>query len=410
MKKRMFVHFLIISIVLVGTVAVASKPDRNYLAVVTVPLVDVAGEPISQIDRKKITDYYDECSIAPDKGKFSCIRMHQLKYNEIVTVVGDDGTTPEVACEVRNLFYIKSGHKKLNIFWLLKKHLVPLSELKKKCDKMVIPNPIDMRQSPHEYNADVLTIILPWLDERTGRWYCPGTRFMRHAQEDTPNKYAFFLVDYETFSIQTAYVSRRSALVTYPETAQKKRRLFVSILKKWAHQKKGTIPYVYGGCTFTRVCNGPFCLVKRKQNGARISFWHREGKESPLSGFDCSGMLLTAAQIAGLPYYLKNTATLSRFLPVLKRGEALQEGDLVWYSGHVLVVSNVEKNLLIEAAGYEAGYGKVHEIHVSKVFGGISDLASLTQAYHSQKFLKRLNSKGKPFRSVYRLKLLHLNQ
>ena len=43
-------------------------------------------------------------------------------------------------------------------------------------------------------------------------------------------------------------------------------------------------------------------------------------------------------------------------------GEKLAMGDLVVTQGHVFVVSDVEKSLLIEATGYGDGYGRVHEI------------------------------------------------
>ena len=36
-------------------------------------------------------------------------------------------------------------------------------------------------------------------------------------------------------------------------------------------------------------------------------------------------------------------------LAFLKKGEALEEGDLIWYSGHVMIVSDIKKNRLIEA-------------------------------------------------------------
>ena len=66
---------------------------------------------------------------------------------------------------------------------------------------------------------------------------------------------------------------------------------------------------------------------------------------------------------------------------LLKKGEALEEGDLIWYNGHVMIVSDIKKNRLLRHAGYESGWGKVHEIALDKVFnrkGMVSSLHPIT--------------------------------
>ncbi len=141
----------------------------------------------------------------------------------------------------------------------------------------------------------------------------------------------------------------------------------------------------------------------------RVSFWQRPTDEYPASGADCSGMLLTAAQSAGISYFSKNTKALVHdHGKLLKKGEKIEKGDLIYYFGHVMVVSDLEKSLLIEAIGYEAGYGKVQEISLAQAFSHIKTYDDLMQAYRSKRFLKRLNSQGKPYRSVHGVKLFKL--
>ena len=119
-------------------------------------------------------------------------------------------------------------------------------------------------------------------------------------------------------------------------------------------------------------------------------------------------MLLTAAQIVGLPYYAKNTRAIYNSLRPLLKEDVLEEGDLIWYEGHVLVVSDIPKNFVIEAVGYESGFAKVHQISLDKVFADIHDYKDLILAHHMQQPLKRLDILGNPVRSVQQLKLFKL--
>ncbi len=64
--------------------------------------------------------------------------------------------------------------------------------------------------------------------------------------------------------------------------------------------------------------------------------------------------------------------------------------------------------MLIEAVGYEAGYGRVHEISIDKVFKQISTYAELVTAYQKETPLERLHSSGRPLKAVYEVKLFAL--
>ena len=112
--------------------------------------------------------------------------------------------------------------------------------------------------------------------------------------------------------------------------------------------------------------------------------------------------------MSGIPYFLKNTTTLERVLKPLTPEETLREGDLIKITGHVMVVADLENNTLIEARGYQDGYGKVHEIALPLVFKGINSYQDLLDAYYAKKTLIRLNSDGKESQIFPTFNLLRL--
>lgn len=408
MHEYTFRVLIFIATILVNYLhALTEKPN---MAVVIAPIVEASGSALSEFSKCHVARYYEEFPCAPDKGWHSCLRMHQLKCNEVVTIKPGRCTKEELECEVSNLFALDGGQKKRSNFWLLRKQVIPLKHLAGKINLSLIPEPIDMCRSPIEYNCNVLTLTDPWFDKKIAKKYSAGTRFVRCKERDTKNSYAVYSIDYERCCVKTSLVPKELALVEYAQTEEDCRVQMLKILKRWAHPQDGFIPYVYGGSTYVARCkNDSFAKLLGKRCGYKATYWQRHDHTIyPMAGFDCSGMLLTAAQIVGLPYFLKNTRTINSCLKSFTKNDTLQEGDLIWYFGHIMIVSDINNNLLIEAAGYEAGYGKVHEISVNKVFAGIEDYKGLLQAYRSKRFLKRLNSKGRPFRSVYRLTLLKL--
>ena len=82
--------------------------------------------------------------------------------------------------------------------------------------------------------------------------------------------------------------------------------------------------------------------------------------------------------MAGINYIIKNTSTLinSKIYQVRSR-EKIHKGDIICYSGHVVAVIDPEENLIVEAAGYGVGHGKVQIIPISKAYKGINKLEDL---------------------------------
>lgn len=369
-------------------------------AVVTVPVADVTGHALLN------ASYYSTIPYAPDKGDAACIRLHQIKYNEVVTMVRELHSG-EVIIEVPGLFYYDGKNNLRNDFWTLKKYLMPLSKIAKEAQQCV-PPAID-RNSPKQGYENVLTLRRPWYNNKNV--YSVGTRFIRNKAEDTKDSYGIFFLDYVTKKIHKVLIPRNRALICYHTDFMKARNSFISIVRDWAHLSRGFIPYVWGGISYREPCiDESFEKLVGKRYGHTVSYWERKvGNSVPRSGFDCSNMILCAAQMAGLPYYCKNTHALATTLRPLKSGEKIEDGDLIWYSGHVMVVSDVNKGLVIESIGYDAGYGQLHEIHIANVFKGIHNFNGLRPVHFKRKFIRRLRKDGTPWRSVYHLKILKLS-
>lgn len=373
----------------------------NVKALVKIPVVDVAGQSLKAYG-KDILSCYNFFPLAPDKGSSSCLRLHQLLFNQIVTIVREFHNG-EVAVEVPHLIYIDTFHRKRNDYWMLKKDLIPLNALKKEWHAA-----IPFESLPKD---SILILKAPWFEETTKKIFSAGSRFVREPGRDTEQVWAVRFLDFDNKAIRKAEVPKDIGLVANTKSFERAREIFLQLIKSWSHPPDGIIPYVYGGCSMTGTSPDKIFEVKKGyQCGLRAWYWQRPDilNTTPLSGFDCSGMIYLAAQIAGLPYYFKNTLSLTTFLKPLESGELLAEGDLIWYQGHVLVVSDRKKNLVIEAVGYDSGFGKVHEVPLHKVFADIKTFDQLMKVYFHKHFIRRLNKTGKPYRSVYRVKILKL--
>ena len=395
-----FMKFALISSILFFILGVSGSLSARMTmkAVIKEPVVDVVGQSLRPLC-SDVMAVFLSFPVAPDKGSSACLRLHQLLFNQEVTIV-KELLNGEVHVEVTDLFYLDGLHRKRNDFWMLKKDLILLSSLSKEAGEAV----------PCATTKDEqLAVSVPWYCDETKRTYSVGTRFVRYPENDTESSYGILMVDPMTKKILKILIPQDKAAI--PEKSFiKARQIFLSLLRGWAHHAEGFIPYIYGGCSFVKpITEQGFLRISGVQCGQKATYWERTGyTDIPKSGFDCSSMILRAAQIAGLPYEYKNTLALVSDLRPLKLGDVLEEGDLIWYSGHVMILSDVKKNLIIEAIGYEAGYGKVHEIPISKVFSGIKNCEELKQAHFTKHLTYRLNSSGTPWRSVYRVKILKL--
>lgn len=136
--------------------------------------------------------------------------------------------------------------------------------------------------------------------------------------------------------------------------------------------------------------------------------WQYTGENrSVKSGFDCSALILRAAQIAGLPFYFRNTTTIAAHLKPLTIQDSLEDGDIIFMRGHVMVIASIKRNTCIEARSYGGGYGKVQEIHVQDLYKDITTLEELKDAYLTNKKVELLtfDKIAKPINDLKILKL-----
>ena len=76
--------------------------------------------------------------------------------------------------------------------------------------------------------------------------------------------------------------------------------------------------------------------------------------------------------------------------------------------GHVMAISDPRKGLIIEARGYPQGYGKVHELPVSRIFKGIKTVEQLYRAIQRGDQITRLDAHGKPADSTEHMRILSM--
>jgi hypothetical protein len=228
-------------------------------------------------------------------------------------------------------------------------------------------------------------LLHSWQDPLTGILYPIGTRFVHEPSLDTFHEYGIRFNNYKKKCSCTARIARTKACLHCARSLPESRTLFMKILKEWCYLPDGFMPYVWGGTS------GDTLYFLNQNDLTRT--W----------GLDCSGLILRAAQLAGAPYFYRNTFTLSHYLKPLGEKDTLKEGDLLFHKGHVMIVSSLKNNMLIEAAGLPTtGWGRVHEIPLNAVFKDISSFDQLVAAYRSSEklALQRLHKEGHVYRTI----------
>lgn len=391
MKKKYFVSrtMAIVLFFLWST----SYSNGTQKGIVIVPVADLVGQPMHSYYRHQPAHTsYNTLPWACHKSDYEASpRVHQLLYHEIVDIIAYE--KDEVQVQVPHFFYQTTTNQiPQNSYWTLKKNIMPSNLLRLNTnDRSKIPTPLsfDIKSEMPHYNT--ITLIEPFTDPTLNITFSAGTRFIKNDNQKDTQMISAYCLDPHNYTINHIALPRAITHIFYPKTIQDRLTDFLKILRHWA-QKPASIPYLLGGCSFIDVCSSDnFRLQKKAIRGKSLQYYVRSSDTyAPKTGYDCSSMITRAAQIVGLPYYCKNTYTIAQKLPPLTFQDSLKEGDLIWISGHVLIVSDLKKNKVIEAHAYGGGYGKIHEIAIAKVFQGIDTLAQLTSRYHEKKPVKRL--------------------
>jgi hypothetical protein len=136
--------------------------------------------------------------------------------------------------------------------------------------------------------------------------------------------------------------------------------------------------------------------------------WHRDGENDPYTGYDCSEFIMRMAHIAGIDFPWKTTSAIRHGQRKLTPSDALEEGDIIWVQGHVMVVSTIERNEIIEPRGYGAGYGCVHRIKLNQAFEGITSYDDLIKRYYAEEPIMFKHKNGAPLKPAKAFQLLKL--
>ncbi|HSW73917.1 MAG TPA: hypothetical protein VLG71_02055 [Candidatus Limnocylindria bacterium] len=379
----LYIKHSILGLFLASLITPLSAIDHR--AVVIVPVADLLGQPQST-QAIPASLAYKNIPLFGGKNRYvMCPRMHQLLYNEVVEVVEERGD--ECLIRLPAVFYITATTTTpQRQYWTLKSNLLKFAHFKR---HSILPSVIPAAATSSPHQPKTVTLTSPWKDPRTNRTFSAGTRFVRTPESKTTT-YHVYSIDPQTLRVHT--LSIPASYCYDPARTQDKRAAFIKILRDWATPPHGFIPYVWGGTSFTTLCHDQSFTEVETPQGSYYAFPNYPLE--PKTGFDCSGIILRAADIVGIPYYCKNTYTIGATLPHLQKHDVLENGDLILIFGHVMIVSDVQKGLLIEARAHHHGYGKVHEIHLKDVFKGIHTYQELVHAYHKRLPLERFDKDG----------------
>lgn len=357
-----------------------------YQAIIVKPVADLLGGSQKEFTTSLL---YQHLPYAALHGMQACPRLYQGLYHELVEVLEEQDT--EVKLAYYGCYYLK-GDEKCSEFWTLKKNIVPLANIHEQ-DKL--PDMIDWR-TPKNNQKRTAILKQPFRDAKTNTTYSAGTRFVIQTHDDA--QYTVYVFNTKTRDWDIIHIPLNVCVVH----TDNKREDFLTLVRFYAHLKNGFIPYVWGGGSFCYTLQKPFYKKTKLQ---RIFY---PEKRSVKCGFDCSSLILRAAQMAGIAYFCRNTATLHKDLNEIKELTELHNGDLIFFPTHVIIVSDIDKNLCIEARGYKDGFGKIQELPLNKLFQGINTYKDLFDHYKKKMPLKRLDAQGKHCLTISNFKLLKL--
>lgn len=371
--------------------------------VVLKPVIDLVGHPLAS---EKISYHNLPCAGGSQETFQSCPRAHQLLYNEAIEIIQQ--TETEVCVKVPHLFYVTADNDKpQSTFWTQKENIIPFCQLSKQA-LSCIPEPYSFEKRTTVL-PNIILLTKPWYNKTVRYTFSVGTRFICSSNDNNKKYFTVCAVCPKTLQPITLTVPRSDAMLTENIDRQKARAQCVKLLKSWAHM--GTVPYIWGGCSLTETVRSDQFKESffRCNNKLYSAYEYNHMKTQPTSGFDCTGLMLRAAQAAGLPYYYKNSTTIARYLKSITSPSEIQEGDLIWIPGHIMVIADLKKSTIIEARHYNDGYGKVQEIKLNRLFKDIQTFSDLFNTIAQHKPLFRLNRKGAVSKTIMHAKILSLD-
>lgn len=406
MLNRQLKLLLFFTILTTHSISITIVFENPIKAVCVVPVCDLVGEAFEKLNPNVTPkEQYEKITISGESGKFNCIRIHQVLFNERVDILEE--LSQEVKIKISTVFYFGIHRTIPNCtYWTLKENFMPIETEQYK----FIPKAIDFTLTNFDApEQNIVTLILPFYDTTTQTTYSIGTRFVLKSKDD--QSFTVLIYNSKTKSFQETKVNINLAIQPSQSTIAQKIQNFCNLLKFWTIIESKNIPYVWGGVSLYQFITNPnnFNLIPGKNClGDDITYYKRdELKNIPYSGFDCSGLIARAAQICEIPYFFKNTHTIHPNLQVVDQNDEVKDGDLIWFQGHVIAIVDAKKGLCVEARGYSSGFGKVHQIHISKIFKNINTMDELKNAQINNLPVELINKMGDSVRQ-YKIKILKL--
>ena len=316
-----------------------------------------------------------DAAASPGITNKNCRRSHQGLYNELVEILEEKDDALKIT--LKNVSYTTNGT--VSTFWTDKKNILRLSEIE---DSDIL------KTIPHSEYGQEQTIVLtyPWKN------FSVGTRFKRQTDFDSDTTYGIVRSDYIDNQIIFDSIPHENAIEENQQNSAATRALFVKnindiVTRVSFNDSHDVIPYVWGGSSFIQPHkNNDFY----EENGS----WERKEKKNMYTGYDCSEFVMRMAKIAGINFPWKTTTAIQQGQRALTENDILENGDIIWIQGHVMIISSIEENELIEARGYKSGYGCVHRIKLIDAFEDVTNYDDLLQRYHSNQSLNLKNKQG----------------
>jgi hypothetical protein len=352
-----------------------------------VPVADLVGAPLS-INIDNSTHKYKALPINGDAEIVK--RIGQLLFNDVIDII--DQYKDELCISTLNQFYCTTSDKKPRTnYWTHKKNILPLSKIK---NKECIPIPLNFKNKTSESTHKYVTLKKPFFDHKNNRLFSAGTRFKKIPDHQDKKTETVSMVSKKT--LPTTLKIPKSYLTPHNLSQQEEINLFIQILKEYAHLRNGKIPYVFGGNSLAKQDNKPCKEKFITKNGNRLNFFTtNENQKGPYTGVDCASLIYRCAQIAGLPFFTKNSSAIYHHLRPLQKDEEIENGDIIYIPGHIMAVTDKDRNLIVESRTQSHGYGFVHEIAVEKLFKEIETLDDIKKYHFSKRSVTRINKEKK---------------
>ena len=439
--------------------------SQNFIpdAFCSVPVADLLSSPLCNFFTTQDSEEAYQLLPYAEKQSITCPRIGQLLFNEPVKIIKTCDQEVEVLLEHMHYVLPGTGGKKRFSYWMLKKNLTPITPL---CEHALPPpflkhnTTLNTPQqanthahdnfSPHTQahkqelknteTPSVICLHMPYYDPITNQTFSAGTRFVcAHPQEfDSINVHTQELTHHNLPVLVYDRQLEKTRVITIPDcywikekrrTKQQQRIVCIKILKNWAHLTRDIhfetsenfpeysntsyVPYVIGGASIsTFITKNTFSLTPSTHTHQKSRYYTRHtntcSPEYPLTGSDCTHLVLRAAQLAGIPFTAGNSLAQLQELKKFSDLDNPEPGDLIYWKGHVAIISDTTKNLLIEARSYQDGYGVILEIPYNQELKDIFTTNDLVRAYHDKKEITRLHKSGKKCQTIHKIMLLKL--